>query len=100
MLVCVFLLCSLHTRPRVQRAPGLPCALCFRGGRNSSKPRAQRVARMRRCVSSLKIETESSSVVPANAGTHNHRPDLSCEVVVVLSFPTTRATEYGSLRSH
>jgi hypothetical protein len=25
-------LCSLHTRPRVQRAPGLPCALCFRGG--------------------------------------------------------------------
>ena len=21
----------LHTRPRVQRAPGLPCALCFKG---------------------------------------------------------------------
>src|SRR5260370_7020495 len=26
MLVCVFW-CVLHTRPRVQRAPGLPCAL-------------------------------------------------------------------------
>src|SRR6266702_5332200 len=24
-------LCSLHTRPRVQRAPGLPCALDFKG---------------------------------------------------------------------
>src|SRR4051794_32317395 len=29
MLVCVFM-CSLHTRPRVQRAPGLPCALSLR----------------------------------------------------------------------
>src|SRR5258705_13900681 len=28
------LLCTLHTRPRVQRAPGLPCALCCRGGTN------------------------------------------------------------------
>ena len=27
-----FLLCISHTRPRVQRAPGLPCALCIRGG--------------------------------------------------------------------
>src|SRR6476646_9078125 len=27
-----FLLCTLHTRPRVQRAPGLPCALCCQGG--------------------------------------------------------------------
>ena len=29
-----FSLCSLHTRPRVQRAPGLPCALCFFLGRH------------------------------------------------------------------
>jgi len=27
MLVCVFPLCLLHARPRVQRAPGFPCAL-------------------------------------------------------------------------
>src|SRR6266702_8887948 len=32
MLVCVFLCAILHTRPRVQRAPGLPCALYFFGG--------------------------------------------------------------------
>ena len=25
---CAHSLCTLHTRPRVQRAPGLPCALC------------------------------------------------------------------------
>jgi hypothetical protein len=28
---CAFALCILHMRPRVQRAPGLPCALYFRG---------------------------------------------------------------------
>jgi hypothetical protein len=25
----------LHTRPRVQRAPGIPCALCLEGRGNS-----------------------------------------------------------------
>src|SRR6202042_307081 len=33
MLVCAFLCASMHTRPRVQRAPGLPCALLFLGAR-------------------------------------------------------------------
>src|ERR1700689_3628576 len=32
MLVCAFLCASLHTRPRVQRAPGLPCALLLLAG--------------------------------------------------------------------
>src|SRR6266567_5058647 len=27
MLVCAFLCATLHTRPRVQRAPGIPCSL-------------------------------------------------------------------------
>src|SRR5713226_4478348 len=31
MLVCAFLCTVWHTRPRVQRAPGIPCALCFEG---------------------------------------------------------------------
>jgi hypothetical protein len=31
----------------------------------------------------FEIESENSSVVPANAGTHNHRPELFCEVVVI-----------------
>jgi len=35
MLVCEFL-CILHTRPRVQRAPGLPCALSLQRAKNSS----------------------------------------------------------------
>src|SRR5216683_7718834 len=31
-------LCILHTRPRVQRAPGLPCALCaLRGWKTTQK---------------------------------------------------------------
>jgi hypothetical protein len=34
---CAHLLCILHTRPRVQRAPGFPCALCFRGGQRRRK---------------------------------------------------------------
>ena len=31
MLVCRFCLRKSHARPRVQQAPGLPCALCFQG---------------------------------------------------------------------
>src|SRR5258708_9713097 len=33
MLVCVFFCASLHTRPRVQRAPGIPCALFYLGAK-------------------------------------------------------------------
>src|ERR1700726_341726 len=29
---CAFSMCILHARPRVQRAPGFPCALYFPGG--------------------------------------------------------------------
>ncbi len=35
--MCVFCCTSLHMRPRVQRAPGLPCALRFPEGPNDSK---------------------------------------------------------------
>ena len=40
-------LCTLHTRPRVQRAPGLPRALCIYEGKRNTKLRAHRAARMR-----------------------------------------------------
>src|SRR4051812_39687504 len=40
MLVCVFF-AILHARRPVQRAPGIPCALCNRRTRNSGKPRAK-----------------------------------------------------------
>jgi hypothetical protein len=39
---CAFSLSALHMRPRVQRAPGLPCALSFFGGERICKTRAQR----------------------------------------------------------
>jgi hypothetical protein len=42
-------LCILHTRPRVQRAPGIPCALLF-SRVNLIKTRAHRAARARRHV--------------------------------------------------
>ena len=69
-----FLLCTLHTRPRVQRAPGLPCALFQFRGRKSGKPRAIRAARMRTHIFSL-FENDQTvcGVVHAKVGTHNPR---------------------------
>jgi hypothetical protein len=57
-----FLLCMLHTRPRVQRAPGLPCALCALRGWNVTQSsggsrREKAVAYPHRC---LTIESEVS----------------------------------------
>src|SRR6185312_4572866 len=40
MLVCTFCFAQQHTRPRVRRAPGLPCALMIRG-QTKCKPRAK-----------------------------------------------------------
>src|SRR6266566_6868559 len=37
MLVCFF---HLHARLRVQRAPGIPCALCSQEAQSFAKPRA------------------------------------------------------------
>jgi hypothetical protein len=39
--VC-FLLHNLHTRPRVQRASGIPCSLRFEGQRNANLGRSRR----------------------------------------------------------
>jgi hypothetical protein len=45
---CAFFCAFVHTRPRVQRASGFPCALLFfSGGGNRPKARAHRVARSR-----------------------------------------------------
>src|SRR3977135_1078306 len=40
MLVCAFPCATLHTRPRVQRAPGIPCSLCFEEGQRNAKTSA------------------------------------------------------------
>src|SRR5258705_5566690 len=44
-------LCTLHTRPRVQRASGIPCALSFREGQNLLANLGPIVPRERRCIS-------------------------------------------------
>src|SRR6266851_8009207 len=46
-----FLLCTLHTRPRVQRASGLPCALCFQGRNFPATTRAHGAAGSRSRIS-------------------------------------------------
>jgi hypothetical protein len=48
----------LHTRPRVQQAPGIPCSLCLKRERNFSKARALFASR-------------EGDVMPVNADTSN-----------------------------
>ena len=61
-----FSLCILHTRPRVQRAPGIPCALCHREGQRHAKlgsimPRAgEGVSCLREAARQFMIATESN----------------------------------------
>jgi hypothetical protein len=62
----------------------------------SQERRVRALARM--AVLDLAI-LQTLSVVPANAGTHSHRQQLFCALVVNLSFPTTMAAAYGFLRS-
>jgi len=47
---CAFFYLPLHMRLRVQRAPGLPCALFILGANDFAKLGRNAVARMRRCV--------------------------------------------------
>src|SRR5437879_11495496 len=77
-----FCLRKSHARPRVQQAPGLPCALSSRGGQT----KMQTSGAMRREIAKVhhlfEIGSEISFVVPAKAGTHNHWPQLVYEVLV------------------
>ena len=47
---CAFFCTFVHTRPRVQRASGFPCALFFSEGGHRRKARAHRAARSGICV--------------------------------------------------
>jgi hypothetical protein len=63
----------LHTRPRVQRAPGFPCAL-YRG-RRLCNPRASHAARMRaRVPRSLAVESEGTAITLRSAGNLDINP--------------------------
>ena len=44
---CAHFLCTLRMRSRVQRASGIPCALCIERAGNTFKPRAHHAARSR-----------------------------------------------------
>src|SRR5580698_1014776 len=61
MLMCaLFFVHQMHMRPRVQRAPGLPCALFVGGRERNGKPRTK----------PCRENDDSHPVVPAYAGTH------------------------------
>jgi hypothetical protein len=51
MLMCAFFDAHLHMRPRVQRAPGLPCALCLRREQTNLKTSGKLMSRERRRTS-------------------------------------------------
>jgi len=99
MLVCS-LLSAIRTRDRGCSAhPVFPAPSVFEGGKFNSKPWAEPRREIAKVCWLFEMESENSSVVAANAGTHNHRPRLFYEVVVNSSLPTTTAAAYGSLRS-
>src|SRR6266536_5023053 len=56
MLVCAFLCATLHTRPRVQRAPGIPCSLFFRG---TTKCKARAIMPRECGVTTVLLEIQS-----------------------------------------
>ena len=51
MLVCAFVMRKLHTGPRVQRAPGLPCALSIRRGQKTTQNSGAMLPRERETIS-------------------------------------------------
>jgi hypothetical protein len=84
MLVCLFAVCILHARPRVQRAPGLPCALCFRGrciqyhfGRIAPRER-ERMSGPRHC------EERSDEAI------HSLRGKIDCFASLAMTITTTK----------
>ena len=99
LLVCVLSL-QVHTRPRVQRAPGIPHALKRGREINANLGRMARRGRERVCKA---IEDgifpckAFQRVVPANAGTHTARTLVSAPEQ--RPFFTFEARGDGSLRS-
>ena len=76
MLVCAFPCASMHTRPRVQRAPGLPCSLFALRGRTKwkasdktmSRERGRMpdvVARMSEAISGTSVSPDVASLIRA-----------------------------------
>ena len=72
MLVCVFLF-PLHTRPRVQRTPGFPCALSvFCEGGEFAKPGRVAPRRCGRTFLRLEVESETRRFVRRRPSNTRH----------------------------
>src|ERR1700730_15326748 len=96
MLVCVFCLITLHARPRVQRAPGFPCALLFPGGEN----RSQNSGMSRRENEKPCLLFENLIFNPSSLRTQELiRSGTSVRRRGKTYSYTTNARDYGSLRS-
>ena len=93
--MCVFLL-PLHMRPRVQRAPGLPCALLFVGANEFAKlgrsvSREHEVAsRNINVIARSEATKQSSSFFVAPGLLRFARNDETCVV------PALRRDPYGA----
>jgi hypothetical protein len=81
---CALLFAQSHARPRVQQAPGLPCALCFRArseianlGRNAP----------RECKT---VSTVIASAAKQSMSRHKERVDCFAEPVIGRRFAPTR----------
>src|ERR1700743_2749034 len=107
MLVCVFFAAHLHARPRVQRAPGLPCAL-FLEARSTFANLGHMMSRERRRIFSRRPGLRAGT--PARARCARRYAVLSmfmqsaCSLVgwAKRSVPTsrTRATRWWARREH
>jgi len=67
MLVCVFWCTTLRTRPRVQRASGIPCSLFLSRGQRNANLGHNRAARRRTCIWCLKLNPKCIRVIASAA---------------------------------
>jgi len=63
---CAFSFVHLHTRPRVQRASGIPCSLIFEGQRHAN-PGQNRAAGWRTHICCLTVEFKCHHVIASGA---------------------------------
>src|SRR5580765_5305453 len=61
---CAHSLCTLRMRPRVQRASGIPCALCFRRGREILAKLGRTAPRECECVFGIVMSKYKKSSCP------------------------------------
>src|ERR1700716_1883917 len=78
MLMCSLFLCNTHMRPRVRRAPGLPCALSFLEGKAGANL-GQIVPRERETASSVIASGAKQSMLP-------HKERMDCFAPLAMTW--------------